>query len=509
VLLKFLYLEQITFRIRRKVELLRKTVSGIMLTLLLIGMLTLAFNVQPVKASGTVYIRADGSIDPPTAPIQRDGDVYIFTNNIHDSIIIERDNIVLDGRGYTLGPGNLYAIQVSERTNVTIKRINIQLSSSDVGIYLDWSSHNSILENSITGSDWTFDCIILDSSSDNTISGNSINGCGTDLGSGVHLYSSSNNTISENSIISNSLGIFLEDFSSNNTVSGNNITANNYYDIYLYRSSSNTVYGNNITANYYSRIYLDGSSNNKFYHNNFINNGFQVYSEDSANVWDDGYPSGGNYWSDYVGVDVRSGSNQDLSGSDGIVDTPYIIDANNRDRYPLTKPYGGPHDIGITNLTTSKTVIGKGYSLNITVKIINYGINTETFNLTIYANTSVIQSLTNIVLTSRNSTTITFTWNTTGFAKGNYTIWAYATPIPGETDTDDNRFTGGVVTVTVAGDLDGNFAVQLVDLVILAKAYGSKPSEPPWNPNADLDDNGVVGLTDLVALAKNYGKTDP
>ena len=62
----------------------RKAVSGMMLTLLLMGMLTLAFNIQPVKASGTIYIRADGSIDPPTAPIQRDGDVYTFTNNIYD-----------------------------------------------------------------------------------------------------------------------------------------------------------------------------------------------------------------------------------------------------------------------------------------------------------------------------------------------------------------------------------------------------------------------------------------
>jgi hypothetical protein len=45
--------------------------------------------------------------------------------------------------------------------------------------------------------------------------------------------------------------------------------------------------------------------------------------------------------------------------------------------------------------------------------------------------------------------------------------------------------------------------------VILAKAYGSKPGEPKWNPNADIDNNSIVGLSDLVILAKNYGKTDP
>jgi hypothetical protein len=174
----------------------------------------------------------------------------------------------------------------------------------------------------------------------------------------------------------------------------------------------------------------------------------------------------------------------------------------------LTESYIPRHDVAINNVMSSKTVVGQGFSAGINVTVANQGSLAETFNVTVYANTTSIATQT-VTLTSGNSTTITFTWNTTGFAKGNYTISAYATPIPGETDTDDNRFTDGVVTVTIAGDLDGNLAVQLVDLVILAKAYGSKPSEPPWNPNADLDDNGVVGLTDLVTLAKNYGKTDP
>ncbi len=61
----------------------RKAVSIIMLTLLLTSMLTFAYNIQPVKASGTIYIRADGSVDPPTAPISTvDNVTYAFTNNI-------------------------------------------------------------------------------------------------------------------------------------------------------------------------------------------------------------------------------------------------------------------------------------------------------------------------------------------------------------------------------------------------------------------------------------------
>lgn len=66
-----------------------------------------------------------------------------------------------------------------------------------------------------------------------------------------------------------------------------------------------------------------------------FNNAQQVYSHNVVNVWDDDYPSGGNYWSDYTGVNNFSGPYQNETGSDGIGDAPYIIDVNNRDQYPL------------------------------------------------------------------------------------------------------------------------------------------------------------------------------
>jgi len=65
-----------------------------------------------------------------------------------------------------------------------------------------------------------------------------------------------------------------------------------------------------------------------------------VDSGGSGNVWDDGYPSGGNYWSDYNGTDMLSGPYQNESGSDGIGDAAYAIDTNNIDRYPLMNPWG-------------------------------------------------------------------------------------------------------------------------------------------------------------------------
>ena len=94
------------------------------------------------------------------------------------------------------------------------------------------------------------------------------------------------------------------------------------------------VVGNYIVNNSYGIMLVYGSSNNKIFHNNFINNAYQAY-DSFNNTWDDGYPSGGNYWSDYAGTDVKSGFYQNEAGSDGIGDMPYTIDANNTDHYPL------------------------------------------------------------------------------------------------------------------------------------------------------------------------------
>ena len=134
--------------------------------------------------------------------------------------------------------------------------------------------------------------------------------------------------------------------SNRNIISGNNIAgadtaiqlASGYIDGVKY-SSNNIIFGNNIENN---SIGLDivSTSNNTIYHNNFINNTRQVYvTPNYAAFWDHDYPPGGNHWSDYNGTDSYSGSYQNETGSDGIGDTPYTIDGNNTDRYPLMKPY--------------------------------------------------------------------------------------------------------------------------------------------------------------------------
>ena len=108
------------------------------------------------------------------------------------------------------------------------------------------------------------------------------------------------------------------------------------------RSNNNRFIKNIITTNSgYGFLIYDSTDDNLFYHNAIINNTEQA-SDECNNQWDNGYPSGGNYWSDYTGTDMFSEPNQDEPGSDWIGDTPYVIDADSQDNYPLTSPWGYP-----------------------------------------------------------------------------------------------------------------------------------------------------------------------
>ena len=137
----------------------------------------------------------------------------------------------------------------------------------------------------------------------------------TNLVNGIRLLNSTNCTIFGNSIIDNIDGLRLDN------------------------STNNIVWGNNITANYHGVHPFSGS---KFYLNNFIGNDEDVRFPitEYPNVWDDGYPVGGNYWGNYTGVDQKQGENQNEVGSDGLGDTPHIIVTSlNSDRYPQMVPY--------------------------------------------------------------------------------------------------------------------------------------------------------------------------
>jgi len=267
---------------------------AILVVLLLLFSLVLVslLQIEIAKAEEeTIYIRADGTVKG-TDKIQRVGNIFTFTDDIStgrytgaieldvDGLIIERDNIVVDGAGYALqavfptidaGAG----IILSGRSNVTLKNIQIK-----------------------------------------------------DYATGIHFVNSSNCKIQGNNI-DTVFGISIRN-SSSNIITGNRMTdgtSESWYGMSFYHSSDNVISGNNITNNSYYGVWLENSSNNIFFQNNFLNNSIQIGVEGSINVWDDDVS--GNYWGDYKGTD---------GDEDGIGDTPYVIDENNQDNYPLMNP---------------------------------------------------------------------------------------------------------------------------------------------------------------------------
>lgn len=296
-----------------------------------------------------IYIKENGTVEG-TDKIQQYEDVYFFVGNITaDRIIVERDNMVLNGNGYTIqGNKTNGGLLLKKTTNVTIQ--NIRVKNCCNGISLS-SSHNiTVIECIITAN--SRNGISLMQSSNNSILGNTI---ATNGYHGIALWACPNNSISGNNITANNLNgidLFQSPYSS---VNGNSITENNDDGIRLWTSSKSNIQENsiaenngdgiriwtssksNITKNTISKnnwigIRLSESYNNSIYHNNFIDNYNHVQDLAwaktriffSVNFWNDTFE--GNYWSGYNGTD---------SNNDGIGDIPYVIDENNQDNYPL------------------------------------------------------------------------------------------------------------------------------------------------------------------------------
>ncbi|MEM3597224.1 MAG: NosD domain-containing protein [Candidatus Bathyarchaeia archaeon] len=272
--------------------------------------------------------------------------------------LINSTDITVEGLNIT---GSAKGILVAYTNNIEIQNNN--LTNDYYGMFLDNSLNITIIRNIIQKTDRG---IYITNATDITISGNTLKDSGD---TEIEIYYSPNCTISNNEIISNGYGIRILSHSSavisennisaidtcisidvsesiihannitnsytaidistssNNIIRKNNIT-NNEYGITLSRSNNTLICENNMVNNTYS-IDLGRSENNTIYHNNFINNTNPAYTYQSPCTWDNGYPSGGNYWSDHTGVDADY---------DGISDIQYTIDAENIDRYPLMGP---------------------------------------------------------------------------------------------------------------------------------------------------------------------------
>ncbi|TET90650.1 MAG: hypothetical protein E3J35_06120 [Methanomassiliicoccales archaeon] len=281
----------------------------------------------------------------------------IVENNVSNNgrgikILYSNNNTVNNNTGFNTS----YCITLVRSDNNTI--VNNTARFHSVGIYLSFSNTNIVENNDASLGANTG--VVLDYSDDNVIANNTV----FETSHGIWVRNCINNTIAYNVLSSNrDWGIYFVDSdrnivthntasqnswyggiiltrSNNNTITNNNASDNDY-GIRMWESNDNTFAGNTVFLNRVWGFHFFSSHANVMYHNSFISNLQQAFDDTDTNKWDDGYPSGGNYWSDYNGIDNCSGPNQDICpNSDGIGDTPYIIDADSEDRYPLMLPIG-------------------------------------------------------------------------------------------------------------------------------------------------------------------------
>ena len=234
---------------------------------LILSLFIVAFpQIDTVKAEEeTIYIREDGTVEG-TDKIQRNGNFYSFTGNIAGRIVVERYNIVVEGKDYTLhgtgaatdGPARNIGIDLAWMRNVTIQ--NIKITSFDYGIRISNAFNNVITGNGIIN-----------------------NGYGIEV-----ILSSSGNSIYENNITANIKGGIWLDFANGNTISSNQITNNKPKGIWIY-SSSNEIISENYVANNSYGIVIDSSSHTTLKNNSMINNTqtFSVGGTDSDHFVND------------------------------------------------------------------------------------------------------------------------------------------------------------------------------------------------------------------------------
>jgi len=218
-------------------------------------------------------------------------------------------------------------------------------NNSFIGIYLEYSHNSTITNNTFVNDGLLAGAYYKNSVKNNTVKDNTVNGepliyledasdqIITDAGQ-VILVNCDNITVKNFYISHTTVGIEL--FGTNNSRILDTNISNNCFGISLDYSSNNALVGNDVSNNVCGIILSPSSSGNLIYHNNLIDNTVQASDDIGTNSWDNGYPCGGNYWSDY---EAKYPDASEI-GESGIWDTPYAISggAGAQDRYPLMQP---------------------------------------------------------------------------------------------------------------------------------------------------------------------------
>jgi hypothetical protein len=164
------------------------------------------------------------------------------------------------------------------------------------------------------------------------------------------------------------------------------------------------------------------------------------------------------------------------------------------------------HIVQVKNLITVKTVCGQGSPLLLNVSLFNLSNTTAVSYVTVFASDTVIVNQTELSVPGQSLDILTYAWNTSGFAFGNYTLTAYAEPVPGSICADSVPAVNWGI-VTIMGDVNADFQVDIFDALVIARSFCSILDCSLQNPNADINNDHVVDIYDAMLLASNYGKS--
>ncbi len=290
--------------------------QGVTLAVLLL-LAILFSSIQTQTSTGqtdsTIHILSNGTIHPVTASIEQIGSTYKATANINTTIVIERNNIVLDGQGFTI-----------QGTGATNNQAAINLTCTGVTVR-NWHINN-----------WQVG--ILGAYDNNKIAGNAFSSNSYDIA----VYGN-NCEITQNYLC------YVRIQGSNIRIYENKFQTRTYGSAFWVSNSTNIIIEANefiFTDQTTSFVSIDSNSDLQVYHNNFLSELLpergQAYLFGMAGIsdlepWDNGYPSGGNYW---IAFSSKYG-NASMIDDSGIWDTTFVINSQGDlvDRYPLYNPY--------------------------------------------------------------------------------------------------------------------------------------------------------------------------
>lgn len=343
---------------------------------------------------------------------------------------------------------NSYGMRVSSSDRFSI--INNSATKNHLGIYVLYSTNGVISQNNAFNNTVYGLSMYVNNNFDVDRNNISYNGYSTFYGAGFPISSSSNIRVTNNSFISNfGPGIQIAYNSNNITVSHNDIKANNLgLEMDSFVSGSHPV-------------------DISIFHNNFMSNLIQA-ADDQDYYWDNGYPTGGNYWSDYSGSDAKNGPDQNIPGADGIGDMAYTnINGTSisRDRYPFMD------------------------SLDLDFPIADAGPN------------QLADSGTLIYFSATGSTDNRGIANYTWYFSHNGTEMSLFGPMPSFRFWESGNHTVELVVADLAGNLDSDMiVVSITDAVApLANAGSDKHIKigllTRFNGSGSTDDLGIVNYT--------------